>query len=526
VRASDQQRVAETRTSALTAAPAAGSELIGVRELFATLESRGIRYCHWKSNLRLRAGLEGRTDLDLLIARRDAARFRETLFARDLKLLVPDPSSTFPAVEHYLGFDRESGRLFHLHVHYQLVLGEQITKSYRLPIEGRILLQTQLMDDVRVPTPELELIILSLRALLKYRDRDVIKDVLGIRSRGIKQEMLEEVEFLHARTSRAALLRALDEVRDVVPATAVMRFLEVARGGARSGYTLYRLRAAARRSLRPHRRHGELQARFRYAREVWKRSSVPGPRPARPRKMQLANGGLTVALVGIDGAGKSTLQRELSSWLGWKLDIRQSYFGSKSPSRVTRALYVGFRALRRLQRTASGRLGSQHPISTSLASGRDTLSDAHRAITGLDRYRAYRESRRSAIAGSIVIYDRFPLSALSPIVDGRLMDGPVLGSGSTADNVLRGRLGELERRIYRRIRPPDLVFALDLNPSVSLARKRHQNPPVLDAKAEAIADLTSDRQRRRGDYVLERIDASASLDEVLRRIKELLWEAL
>ena len=35
-------------------------------DIFLTLNERGIRYCHWKSNVRLTESLEGLTDLDLL----------------------------------------------------------------------------------------------------------------------------------------------------------------------------------------------------------------------------------------------------------------------------------------------------------------------------------------------------------------------------------------------------------------------------------------------------------------------------
>ena len=57
--------------------------------------------------------------------------------------VVPSPAATYPAMEHLLGMDRASGRMFHLHVHYQLVLGERFVKNHRLPLEAEFLASTR-----------------------------------------------------------------------------------------------------------------------------------------------------------------------------------------------------------------------------------------------------------------------------------------------------------------------------------------------------------------------------------------------
>jgi hypothetical protein len=49
------------------------------------------------------------------------------------------PLQAYPAVEDYLGFDHATGRLVHLHLHYQLTLGQRHLKGYRLPWESQLL---------------------------------------------------------------------------------------------------------------------------------------------------------------------------------------------------------------------------------------------------------------------------------------------------------------------------------------------------------------------------------------------------
>ncbi|HKZ02379.1 MAG TPA: hypothetical protein VJ180_09075, partial [Pyrinomonadaceae bacterium] len=87
-----------------------------VIDLFQALDARGVRYCHWKSNLRLKLGLRGQTDLDLLVDPEHARDFREVLEEHQVKLVLAPPGKHYPAVENYLGLDPTAGKLFHLHV--------------------------------------------------------------------------------------------------------------------------------------------------------------------------------------------------------------------------------------------------------------------------------------------------------------------------------------------------------------------------------------------------------------------------
>ena len=128
-------------------------------QLFADLNRSGVRYCNWKSSIRIAEGLEGRTDLDLLVDPRDLNRFGKILSAHGVKVFRAAPGKAYPGIENYLGFNSGTGRLFHLHVHHQLVLGEQYVKNYHLPLEPDFLTNTNLQFGVKTPRPEVELIV-------------------------------------------------------------------------------------------------------------------------------------------------------------------------------------------------------------------------------------------------------------------------------------------------------------------------------------------------------------------------------
>ena len=119
--------------------------LEAVAGLFQMLHAQGVRYVHWKSNIRLGLSLQGGTDLDLLVDKEHSRTFRQILLQQEIKPILPPQGQRYPGMEHYLGFDPASGKLFHLHVHYQLVLGDEYIKNFRLPLEEYFLQHTRLL---------------------------------------------------------------------------------------------------------------------------------------------------------------------------------------------------------------------------------------------------------------------------------------------------------------------------------------------------------------------------------------------
>ena len=138
---------------------------LGICErFFEHLNQENLRYCHWKSNEHLGAALAGRTDLDLLVAPEERARLDAILAALGFKRVDSPPERRFQGMSDRLGFDRDSGRLAHLHLHEQLVVGGRWSKNLHLPIEGLLLSDVVHIEGVRAPSPELELLLLTIRA--------------------------------------------------------------------------------------------------------------------------------------------------------------------------------------------------------------------------------------------------------------------------------------------------------------------------------------------------------------------------
>ena len=362
-------------------------------------------------------------------------------------------------------------------------------------------------------------------ALLKYRVRDVVKDVLRIRSPGVPTETRQEIEWLEARTTIARVRIAVEEHRDVLPPDPICTFLERLGTEPRSGLLFLRLRSQLRHALRPFRRRRSGAALLAYARAGWRRRqhlSIHRP----DVRMAPQSGGATIALVGSDGSGKSTTAGALDGWLGWKLQTGVRYMGSKAPSQRSRLLYVGFRALRRTHRATANRLGPGSRRARPVAEARDVLHALHYLSIGRDRARRYRARtrRRPSRAGRHLrsISDgKFEQPTRRPPA-GRAADRERVAAAGRAPGAEVGADGGTT---LRTVPAPGPSHRADRRARDRVARKPDHEQEVLPAKCRAAIGLAAMAESR-PDVHVARVDANRSADAVLSEVKSEVWRAL
>ena len=291
----------------------AGEPLELVVELCRRLSEAGVSYCHWKSNEAIDRSASGENDLDLLIARPDAQRFDRTLADLGFKAARPTASREVPGLIDHYGVDGPSGRFVHVQAHYQLVLGDDMTKNFRIPIEHLYLRSARRDGLFPLPAPELELAVFVVRMVLKHASLDAQLCLQGRLSASERRELSHLLDLVpDARASVVAALPLLSEevlgrCFDVVcenpsplERAAVARALEA------------EMAALSRRS-----RSADVVLRIG-RRGVRAFSHVVGP-PARKR---LIAGGAVIAFAGDDHAARRRMAEATVTWLGAVLDVR------------------------------------------------------------------------------------------------------------------------------------------------------------------------------------------------------------
>jgi hypothetical protein len=475
---------------------------------------QAISYCYWKSSDRIQSVLAGAGDLDLLVARHDQHRAQAILLERGFKLFPSVAMRDHPAILSYLGYDEPSGRLIHVHLHLRLIVGERLHKNYRIPWETDILARAVPHPTlaVKILDPASEAVLLGVRACLELRRLDPVT-LRGWRT------TLTRFEF-----DRKRLAKTLDRAQLTARASELLSddlapMLADAIYGEKTLEKDHRLRSAILRHFAPYRTYNALEARLRSsARAIhWavgglNKSSLHRPRPWSRRA---PGGGCVVALIGIDGSGKSTVSAAIRAWLGSEIDVMPVYFGTGGgkPSLLLLPFKLMVPLLTPLLKTKPR--GSSHgKVSKAPPGLLYSLSlTVWAAVVAHEKRTKLLAARRGANRGLVVVADRYPQNEISDF-----NDGPLLTRLAWAPSWLRAweaRAYDLAQRL-----PPDLVIKLIVSPETVANREPDMDSAVIKKRIEDIPQLAFS-----GAHVVS-IDAEQSLADVIRAVKQEIWRML
>jgi thymidylate kinase len=490
--------------------PAISNKAI-IRNLFGSLERRGIRYCHWKSNIRLEEMLAGADDIDLLIDQRDAGLFQAALLENGFKLAQSQSAIDHPGVFHALGLEESSLELVHVHAYFQIVSGDSLVKNYRFPIERLLLEHTRYLHGVRVPAPEAELVLFALRVALKHT---------------------APIELLMANrdyrsTSRELgwLRRSADAKRtDVLcstwfPGIDAQLFQQLLDAIADDGAVIRRAVLGWRvaRRLRGLRR---LNPIFAAASRLWRVLSLLVNRLRSRKDLVLQTGGLIVALTGPKAVGKSTISQELENRLGLHLDVLRIHAGKPPPTAVTLLPRLLVPVARRL--FSNERAGEYEKPERRRGKRYSLLYVLRMTLLAYDRRRLLSRALRASTAGSIVISDRYPSERLGAMDSGCFDDEALEKCRSPVNRWLMTR----ERSLSRDWPRPGLLLCLEAPIKTTIerdARRLKQDGP--DAAAVVRRRDLENRPECTGTPVIV-IDTDRPLDETVRTAVGAVWSAL
>jgi len=482
-----------------------------VCRLLTILRTERVVFCHWKSNNLLNKSARGDTDLDLLVRRSDVQRFVEVLYRlgfKETRGLAAEKQ--VPGIVSYFGYDADSGKIINVHAHYQLILGHDNTKNYRLPLDEAFLETAVQEGQFLIPAPEFEFIIFVFRMVLKHSTWDAL---LG-RQGTLAEPERQELQYLQDRISPDIVKEYLIKYLFLIDTTLFEDCIQSLRLDANSWQKIktgQKLQAI----LETHSRRTKflnsiikLMRRFNTIIQGRVFRNVP--------KKRLVSGGAVISLVGGDGAGKSTAIEELFNWFSKDFDTKKVHMGKPPRSLFTLAIDVLLRLGRETGNILKQDWTVQSVTNPNIPGLLISLMLLRHVFTARDRYRIYVKMRRFAINGGLVISDRWYLPNIC------LMDGPKIRQGLGKDQNKRFLrfLMKTEEKYYVRMKAPDLLIVLKVDPEIAVQRRKGDDIAAVRMRCQEIWEANWDGTRP------AIIDANRPKEKVILDVKTAVWSFL
>jgi thymidylate kinase len=488
----------------------------GLAEVLDEFHRQQVSYCYWKSSRRLRAVLAGEGDIDLLVAREDQHRVQVILGERDFKLFPSVGDRDHPATLSFLGYDERGGALIHIHLHFRLIVGERLLRNYRIPWEEVLLTRAILHPTlaIRMLEPTSEALSLVVRASLELRRLDPV--TLYVWQATTRKFALDRAE-LAARVDRATLRALAAELlsEDLADLVADAFYSE------QPLETQVRLRRRIRKHFATHRSYNAVEARLRSAGRalLWAAGSLNKHtlHAPRPWNRRAPGGGCMVAIIGVDGSGKSTSVTTMRAWLASKVDVVPIYFGTGDgrPSLLLRPFKLTMPLIRRvLKRKPKPNVASHGKISGP-APGLlySMLLMIWAVAVAADKRKKLIAAQRGADRGLVVLTDRYPQNQIVGF-----NDGPLLTRLTKVPHWLRRF--EAASYVLAHSLPPDLVIKLVVTPETAARREPEMDPAVIRKRIAALQQLELPGAR------VVSVDAEQPLAEVIRVVKREIWRLI
>jgi thymidylate kinase len=404
-----------------------------------------------------------------------------------------------------------------------MVAGEPNLKGYHLPWEKAII-DSRIWDEehgIFTSSPEMELVLLLVRAALKFRTRDFIRQLLGKPYPSPKSDIFREFDWL---VERADVAKVRDFAIRLMSLPIANQIDEIVQKGLSNKRSFYSFRCAVLKELKPYKTYNFLGGRlYRWGREfAYRGLSFMATRfgVLFARRRVPATGGLIITFLGADGSGKSTQARDVVKWLGWKADVAFIYFGSgDGPASPLRKFVMNIKRIGSVfVKSKDNKTSSHSEKSTSTQSTPRRLFFAVWALSlALEKYRSLIKAARARNKGVIIACDRYPQNQIEGF-----NDGPLLAEWKN-DGWLWRKLSILEKKGYAaaELLQPDIVFKLNVSERIAAQRKTDTPTHMITRKINAVQQLTFNQS-----CTVFEINADQQLDKVTLAIRSAIWNAL
>lgn len=501
-------------------------------KLFKSFELNNIYYLHFKSNTNLANSFSGKGDFDVLVDKNEIIKVENLISKNNGKRHNPIQIGDYAGVDNWLVFDDSDGTIYHLHLHYQLVTGKKFVKDYVIPW-NELLFSTRVKDPlygIYVTNPNVELLLLAFRSVLKAGFFDYLLKIIGCYKLGV--DMHKEWEDMYHKSSPLEMKRIIG----LICPEHASELEQIMLKEKLTSHDYLWLHRTIRSTMKVHRRFSSVKANLLtlvyqaedYFRKRWNHY-MRGLIITRKVSLQ---GGLILAFVGIDGAGKSTISNEICKWImHGKIEAKRFYMGAGDGSTTFFASIVkslikynhnGKKAHLELNHNKSPQKKSENKISFFDNPIKFLKSCTKiRMINSIQKnnYHKIKRMYHYKLNGGISVLDRWPQIEFDRRNDGAKI---VTYRDVMKENwYLRKKIKDEQQylNIVKTIKP-DIIFRLNISLDTCLERKPEENTDR-DAFMSKLDELK--QINFQGARIVE-IDAEQPYDEELLLIKQILWK--
>jgi thymidylate kinase len=489
-----------------------------VKDLLRSFEKYSVDWIHWKSNEHLDASLLGLTDLDLLFRESEEEKVLAALKDAGFLLFSSSAWRQYDKIFDAINVDLATGKIIHAHCHMRLTLGEKFLKSYTVDFENQILEnKIKYFENPAINISDYvdELILLLLRDAMKMRTRDRIKFFLKKKFKK-SHDFMKEFTWLQERVTEEKLKeRSLYLLNPSISSAMVELYRDPAN---------FRLFQHLKKEVelffyqKKYRQMSAVSASF----SRWRRELIYlFGRAQKKLKFELfyfsqrrfLKRGSVIAILGVDGAGKSTITKSIYKDWSKKIDMELAYLGTGDGKKniIQKLLLLIKKNLGK--KTTKISKNSDKKQNTKLK-----MKHIAWALAGA-WYKRNEISRIQMITkrGAIVLCDRYPQNQFEEIGD-----GPKLQSLRLSKSRWKRMAAKLEFKCYEKFISfqPDLVIKLSVSEEVALARKPGDiTAEIFKHKNKVLQELKFGQSTK-----VVTVDADQPLTEVIRRAKEIIWK--
>ena len=472
------------------------------KDLIFELNKNQIIYCHWKSNVNIKKALGGYDDLDILVKRADLSKFYQVLASLNFKE-ASNKKLNIQSVRHFYGLDSSSGKILHLHIYNQILTGPSWTKSYLFDLTNEYFnIRKEKTSDIPLPPKSVELLIFVFRIYLKLSSG--LEFISTYRQRS---QIINEIKYLDENLDTNSLKKLLKNYFPLISYNDFESYKRCLNNGnlirtiknsiilrfKLRKYQVYPIHVQIFKSFN--------QLFYRIFNKIFFK-----------QKKKLQNGGVFIAVTGLDASGKSSMIKKLNSWLSTNFTVVNSHFGKPKSTFLTFPITLIYKIFKIFKKKRYNNNYYEAKPKTSFIYVVRQLSLAY------DRYCLAIKIKRKAAKGNIILCDRYK-SENYCAMDSKRLD-------PSNFTFIKYYLAKIENLLYESIPKPDLI--INLTVPINVAVKRNKQRKKKDKETEEALRYRHSKNNNltyKSDLVYN-IDTNKDYTILVNQVKNIVWNNL